>query len=220
MEAQGFVGLESVPNSMRALVRPGQWVVDVGANIGLVTGPLCRLVGPSGRVWAIEPIPRNVQRLEQLRDLNGLNALRIIPCALGSRPGTAGLRVPVGGESGWASFTASWISGASVQVRTERLDDLIFETPPDRPVSFIKIDVEGFEDEVLLGARRTLTEMGPAVLCEFNDVILRDAGSSAEALMARFDEIGYGPSPAFLSQARHLQGQVADILMVPASPCT
>src|ERR1700682_5458262 len=220
MEAQGFVGLESLPKPIRALIRPGQWAVDVGANIGLVTGPLCRLVGPSGRVWAIEPIPRTLQRLEQLRELNRLNALRIIPFALGSRTGTASIHVPVGGESGWASFTASWISGESVQVRTERLDDLIFETPPDRPVSFIKIDVEGFEAEVLLGARRTLSDMRPYVLCEFNDIILRDAGSSAEALMEVFEQIGYGPSPTFRSQARDLQGQVADILMVPASPHT
>jgi FkbM family methyltransferase len=213
MEFQGFVGLEVVPGNSLGGVRKGQWAVDVGANVGLVTGPLCQLVGSSGVVWAIEPVPRNVERLRQLKEMNVLNCLRIFAGALSSTSGTARLRLPVRRESGWASFTASWHTGGLIEVGTWPLDELVFATAPDRPVSFLKIDVEGFELEVLRGAERTLMEMRPTVLCEFNDIVLRDAGSSSGQLLEAFERVGYAPAKGWEKEAAKLDGELKDILL-------
>jgi FkbM family methyltransferase len=200
-------------SSVAALIRPGDWVLDVGANVGLIAAQLARLVGGSGRVWAIEPIPRNHRRLHQLADDNQLSQMRIVEGALSNQTGEASIRIPVDGQSGWASFTKSWDMGGSVNTPTWRLDDLI--TGEAGRISFIKLDVEGFEPQVLMGATQTLASMRPCVMCEFNDILLRDAGSSSAALLEMFSELGYEPSPEVKATASHLEGQVVDLLLKP-----
>lgn len=213
LEAHGFVGLDCLPHRVWKLIEPGGWVIDAGANVGLAAGPFSKLVGSGGRVWAFEPVPRNVERLKQLREMNQLDWMEVFPVALASESGTAQLRIPAGENNGWASFTASWITGGTIEVVTARLDDLVYERAGDRRVSFIKIDVEGFEAQVLAGAKRTLTEMRPLVLCEFNDIVLRDAGSSANELMAAFAGLGYSAEPGWLPPGGDLTGAVQDVLL-------
>jgi hypothetical protein len=100
-----------------------------------------------------------------------------------------------------------------IEVATWPLDELVFATAPDRPISFLKIDVEGFELEVLRGAERTLMEMRPTVLCEFNDIVLRDAGSSSGQLLEAFERVGYTPAKGWEKEAAKLDGELKDILL-------
>jgi hypothetical protein len=144
--------------------------------------------------------------------MNNLDWLEIFPVALSSGSGRAQLRLPKSENSGWASFTASWITGGTINVATRALDDLVYERA-DRPVSFLKIDVEGFEHQVLQGARHLLSEMRPLVLCEFNDIVLRDAGSSASELLDLFGRLGYEAVPGWLPASGNLTGVVLDVLM-------
>jgi FkbM family methyltransferase len=211
MEACGFTGLYTLPPSVARRIASGSWVLDVGANVGLVTAQLCRLAGPGGQVWAVEPVPGNVARLEQLKKLNGLAQLTIIAGALSDRAGHASLRLPVGGASGHASFTRSWQVAGTIEVPTWPLDELVYRSPPARRLAFIKIDVEGFEPQVLAGAQRTLQEMKPLILCEFNDILLQDAGTSSAALLQQFAELGYQP----IAPVPALTGIVVDLLLLP-----
>ena len=209
LEARGFVGAHFLPNEVAQRVRPGDWVIDVGANVGLLTAHLCHLTGSRGRVWAIEPVPRNAFRLNQLKKLNRLNYLKIYQGALSSSSGNTSLRLPVGRQSGYASFTKSWDMSGTIDVTTWRLDDLTYEENYGQPVAFIKIDVEGHEPQVLKGGERTLREMNPLVFCEFNDILLQDAGSSSVQLLEQFARLGYSP----LSTLPELTGRVVDLLM-------
>src|SRR5207249_301008 len=78
LEVLSFFGVEQrLPWRAAKLIGPGDWVIDAGANVGHITGEMCALVGASGCVWAIEPIPRNVSRLTELQSNNGLNQLHI-----------------------------------------------------------------------------------------------------------------------------------------------
>ena len=211
MEAMSFVGIRPLPPNVAKLIRPGDWVVDVGANVGLVTAQLCHLVTRKGAVWAIEPLPANVARLEELKSLNDLTFLRIIEGALTSHTGKETLRLPASGGSAHPSLTKSWDTGATLQVPSWQLDDLVFESPHSRRITFLKLDVEGSEPRVMAGAGRTLREMRPLVYCEFNDILLRDAGSSSPDLLRRFRALGYecrGPLP-------QLKGTVVDLLLHP-----
>jgi FkbM family methyltransferase len=209
MEAQGFVGVYELPTEVAREVGRGDWVIDVGASVGSLTAHFCRLVGPMGHVWAIEPVPYNIERLEQLRDLNDLHYLTIIRGALSNSAGLVPLRLPQRGETGFASFTKSWGAGDVLDVQTWSLDELVDGV--EGQLAFVKIDVEGHEPQVLEGADRTLREMKPLVLCEFNDILLRDAGSSSEQLLELFRQRGYSPSRLPPS----LSGQVVDILLHP-----
>jgi FkbM family methyltransferase len=215
MESLVFVGRHRLPGPVIAAVRPGDWVVDVGASVGSVAGQLCRAVGAQGAVWAFEPIPRNVARLRRLAEVNGLGQLHVFDCALSSANGTATIGLAGPGGSGYASFTASWISAGRLDVRVERLDDLVASVDEPRPLRLVKLDVEGYERHVLEGAAGTLRVHRPLVYCEFNDVILRDAGSSSVELLATFDDLGYGVAPAWRRTAEDLTGRNVDLLLTP-----
>ena len=209
-ESSGLFGLTRLPHRVRQLIRPGDWVIDIGANVGLLTGDMCASVGDGGAVWAIEPVPRNLQRLRELREANQLDQLTILNVAVADKVGTATLKLPAVAGSGWASFTASWLTGGTLDVPTTTLDTLCREAPRAKRLSFIKIDVEGAEPLVLAGAVKTLTTYRPWILCEFNDPVLRDAGSSPEALLDQFDALRYRP-------ALRISPKSYDILLEPVT---
>ncbi len=98
-------------------------------------------------------------------------------------------RCPAGARSG--SFVAPWAREEFVEVATVRLDDLVATRAPDGPLRVVKIDIEGFEAEMLAGAQATLTDHRPVVICEFHDPLLRAAGSSSEDLLRAFAAYGY-----------------------------
>jgi FkbM family methyltransferase len=213
MESLVFVGRHRLPKAVMAALRPGDWAIDVGANVGSVAGQMCRAVGREGRVWAFEPIPRNLERLRRLAEANNLSQLEIFDCALSSETGKAAISQPGEGLSGHASFTASWITGEPLEVVTQRLDDLTAEVNEARPLRLLKIDVEGFEREVLEGAEATIRRFRPLIYCEFNDIILRDAGSSSQALLEAFAGLGYRVAPQWARRSAELTGRNVDLLM-------
>lgn len=216
MECQWFAGVHlGLPSDVLRRLGPGDWAIDVGANIGVVTGQLAARVGAAGHVWAIEPVPWNAQRLKDLRERNHLEMIRTFDVALGAADGTVTLRLPPPGSSGWASVTASWINADEIVVPLRSLDSLVSELGVDGELALIKIDVEGFESEVLAGAAETLARFRPLLYVEFNDEILRDAGSSSIDLLSRFESAGYRASGGEVTEA-WLEMRVVDLLLEPA----
>lgn len=216
-ESQWFAGVRlGLPNGVLDRVGPGDWAIDIGANIGVVTGQLATRVGASGHAWAIEPVPRNCQRLRDLRERNGLEMIRSFDVALGAADGTLTLRLPPQGGSAWASVTASWINGDKITVPVRSLDSLVAEHGIEAKLAVIKIDVEGYEAQVLAGATETLARFRPLLDVEFNDEILRDAGSSSVELLARFQDAGYRAVDEAGSTAASLHIRVVDLLLEPA----
>jgi len=221
MERSGFFGAHSAAFIRRLpeLLRPGDWAIDAGANVGLLSSPMAAAVGPGGAVWSIEPLPRNVERLQQLRDANELPQLTILPVALAATASTAELRLSAApGGSGWGSFVSPWAAAASVAVTTARLDDLVAAHAPEAPLRLLKVDLEGYEREMLRGATATLTRHRPVIACEFHDPLLRAAGSSSADLLAAFKELGYAPDGPSRRVAASLEGRVVDLLLVPREP--
>ena len=136
---------------IRRLVKPGDRVVDVGANIGFYTELLARRVGPDGRVFAFEPAPANYQQLVQrLRSYSHVEAVRAAVTA----------------ESGPTTLYLS--PELNIDHRTYRTDeprqvqtvdglalDQFFHRADDR-VEFVKLDIQGAEYRALLGMRELL----------------------------------------------------------------
>jgi FkbM family methyltransferase len=150
-------------------VRPGDTVFDIGANIGLVTLHLSKLVGARGAVHAFEPNPNLVGFLEKMKQSNAASNIEIHASALGERAGVLTLNVPPG-NSGAASLLQDRNSATSVvhSVCVESLDDVV-DRRAIRSIRLMKIDVEGYEETVLKGATRTLRSLKPdAILFELN----------------------------------------------------
>jgi FkbM family methyltransferase len=152
------------------LVGPGSLVLDGGANIGALTVPLARQVGPLGHVWAIEPQRLTYQVLCGNLALNSLTNVTALHGALGKAGG--GLTLPA------LDLTQPQnVGGVSVKghaegekVRTYAIDDL------DLPgLTLLKLDVEGMERDALAGARDTIEAYQPILYVENDREEQRDA---------------------------------------------
>lgn len=145
----------AVSEALLRLVRPGDTVVDVGANVGYMSMLSALGAGPSGRVYAFEPHPelfgvlqRNLSHARSRRDLAEVVAQRI---ALGNCVGEADLWIPedFAANDGVARIgPAMQDGGRSERVTLESIDHQF----GDIPISVLKLDVEGYETQVLQGA--------------------------------------------------------------------
>ncbi|MGA2757241.1 MAG: FkbM family methyltransferase [Solirubrobacteraceae bacterium] len=190
-EACLFLGVDLflLPQAVVDRIPADSTAVDAGAHIGVVTSQLCRALGARGTVHAVEPLPANVSRLRELKSDNHLDQLTVWDCALSDEDGSAVLQTTGAADgSPHSSLTAASYTGATVPVATRALDSIV---SPTARVGFIKIDVEGAESLVLDGAKRIMTGDRPLVFCEFNEIHLRDAGSSADQLLRKFEDLGY-----------------------------
>lgn len=165
---------------------PAGVLFDVGAHQGLFSWLYCA-ARPEGRAFAFEPAPGPVRLAREVAALNGMGArLTLVPDAVGAAPGAisgweddAGffrLGPPPGGREAVAAAVTT------VDAQAGRLGD---------PVAILKVDVEGHEHEVLLGARRTLAEQRPVVFLELHLDLLERAGRSPAGVLAILEEAGY-----------------------------
>lgn len=151
-------------------VRPGDVIYDVGANLGFFSVMAAKLVGPTGQVYSFEPVTENATTIQRNASLNGLSNLTPFELAVGSRAGN--LELLLSDWNGGASLSPTSVKPTEAvarrSVRVVALDDFIAEQRL-RPPSFVKIDVEGFELEVMQGMARTIAACQPTLLFEVDD---------------------------------------------------
>jgi FkbM family methyltransferase len=139
--------------------------IDVGASFGWYTIRWAKQLGERGRVLALEPQPKHLRSLRTNLTLNALTNVLVCACAAGSHDGTLTLNVPRFGLSIYDASAVHDKGGVSIQVPLRSVDSLCDEFGL-RDVRVIKIDVEGFEPEVLRGTRRVLERDRPRVVFE------------------------------------------------------
>lgn len=206
--------------ALRRLVAPSSLVLDIGANIGAHTLHLAQLVGPNGRVIAFEPTDFAFRKLCRNLELNPALEARVTPCHcfLTERnedqvPSAIYSSWPLAREAGLhAKHLGREMRTGAAQARS--LDSVLSELA-DRKVALVKIDVDGFECDVLRGATRLLRDARPIFVMEVSPYVLEEHGASLEQLLSFFVPNGYAfydertwkPLP---SAARELQRMVAD----------
>ena len=167
-----------------SLLREGMTVMDVGANLGLYSLLISRAVGPSGKVYAFEPVPEIFARLKEHIALNNATNIVPVPIALSDEKGTVKMSV-----AGSRSSFFRHLSGKFVEVQVERLDDFV-EREGIEKVDAIKIDVEGAELRVIRGADKTIRRDKPILMVEIQAATLQAAGTTPEELFKTI--VGYG----------------------------
>lgn len=170
---------------LRRVLRSGDTMIDIGANIGYFSVVAARAVGHGGRVVAFEPQDRVRRRLEQNLRLNHLHNVTVRHEALSSSAGEMDFYAPEA-DTGLASLRHLDGLGAT-RVETRTFDELW----DGGPVRLVKIDVEGAEEHVLSGMTRCLSTWRPDLLVEVTDTYLRGLGSSARTLFERLTAAGY-----------------------------
>jgi FkbM family methyltransferase len=144
-------------------LKPGMVVFDVGAHIGYMTLGFARLVGPTGRVLAFEPLPDNQVRLQAALTANQLaSRVSLRPAAVSDREGRDTFQVHRSASMGKLAGAAGREEAyqARIEVPSVRLDDEVYLRHAPSP-DWIKLDVEGGEGAVLAGSRRLLAEGRP-----------------------------------------------------------
>jgi FkbM family methyltransferase len=172
------LAIEEVMNQvlLERLVKPGDVVYDVGANIGTHTLLLASLCAPTGKVYAFEPWPPNLESLQTNLKLNNVRNVQVISCALSDHSGEGWFQ-PGEDHSTGKLVRDSVRQGASLRIPVVSLDDFAKSAEPPR---VLKIDVEGAEGEVLQGAGRLLLECRPFLICEVHS---DSAGKDVRAVL-------------------------------------
>ena len=177
--------LECEAEFVRRLLRRDMTVVDAGAHHGLYMLLASKRVGWDGRVIAIEPSPRECQRLEKHLRLNRCSNTALVTCALGEDPGEAELYLVDGVQDWCNSLRPPSVDEPvrTVRVPVRRLDDVLAESGVTK-VDFMKLDVEGAELSVLYGAMKLLRrESRPAILAEVQDSRTEPWGYAAKEII-------------------------------------
>jgi FkbM family methyltransferase len=193
-----YVGGSLEPNEfffLNQFLKPGMVVMDVGANEGLYSLFASSRIGPGGIVLAIEPSEREFIRLKKNIALNQMTNIRTFRCALYSERGLAELAVAEYEHAGQNTL-GKIIPNPKVrmdsiqQVDLEIFDDL-FEKQALNRLDFVKIDAEGAEMQVLLGAQKTIRHYLPLIQLEVSEQALKIQDSSRDGIFELLQSWGY-----------------------------
>jgi FkbM family methyltransferase len=185
-------------------VKPGESVLDIGANYGVYSYHLSRAVGGAGRVYAFEPIPFTYETCKLVGKFLGFRNVEMIQKGCSDRTGTVAFTLPIQ-DSGAISAGLAHLSGRndqrpgkeqySIYDRTRELvcdvvalDDFL---PALSNLSFIKSDIEGADLLAMRGAVRLIERHHPTIQCEINPWFLEGFGIPPHAFSEFFEARGY-----------------------------
>ncbi|MNK33139.1 Methyltransferase domain protein [compost metagenome] len=163
-------------------------IIDVGANIGEVSLGLAYRY-PNASVYGFEPHPVTFQKLKNNHSLNQMKNVQLLNLGLGSKKSEVHFEERAIGNPGMNRVTADPGKSAH-QIQITTLDSFIAENQVPE-VSVIKIDVEGYEHEVLKGAVDLLTHTKPVLFIELDDSNLMEQGSNATDFIQFIYSFGY-----------------------------
>jgi FkbM family methyltransferase len=214
----------------RRLISPGDHVVDVGANLGHHTVVLSKLVGPSGRVLAIEPQTLMFRLINANLLLNGCNNVTVERCAAGEQAGIVKLW-PVDYSVG-NNYGALGVSRHEGELVLEhegetapvfRLDEILSRLEWGR-VDFLKVDAQTYDLYVLQGSEATVCSRRPVIFVEVSPYWMRRTGYDYREIyqfLQRMDYTVFEPhrslvDPAPIREWSGDEGEEWDLLAVPA----
>ncbi len=195
---QNLLYEEETSHFFATVLRPGDSFIDIGTHVGYFSMLAASLIGPEGTVISFEPEPRNFQQLLDHIELNGFGNVAPINAAVGAKTGRAEFHINGDNDGGHALWEVglhpfNQQSRSAPQTRTVdivALDSFLLDLGISPRV--VKIDVEGAEHSVLLGAHETLTKRPiPFIVAEINRFGLQKMGTSEQAIRRYMTGLGY-----------------------------
>ena len=135
------------------ILRPGDSYIDVGAHVGYHALLAARLVGASGRIFAVDPQPYNCAKILTNAELNGFSNITVIAAAVAETDGFIALKNQSRQDKARLTLAGPGVNDGALAFVVPKITlRWLIETYQLRPVNLLKVDVEGFELEVLNGA--------------------------------------------------------------------
>ena len=193
MEYVIYYGIKVEPREkLYGLIKNGFTVLDVGANIGETLLNFTK-INPDGLNIGFEPVPYIYNRLKANVSLNNFQNIQINNIALSDKTETLSFKIPDNQNSGGVRMRKAAHKnkfGADHEVKAILLDDFMEKKGLEK-VDFIKMDVEGFELNVVKGAVKTLEKFHPTLFIEVDDFMLGQQETSARQLIDFIGQFGY-----------------------------
>ena len=174
-----FVTDEPEYELLHNFIKPGDWVVDIGANVGHYTKRFSELVGLDGRVVAFEPVPTTFALLSANVQLFAHNNVSLINAAVSDKLDVVGMSMPKF-SSGLTNYYEAHLSSSEdcwLSVLTLSLDSLCI----NKNIALVKIDAEGHEGFVLAGMRKLIEILHPILIVE----------TGSDDVIADLESLGY-----------------------------
>ena len=187
-----------VEKLIRKIIKPGDQVIDCGANIGYFTAILAECVGNTGKVLSIEGLTRVAQLLEKAKNENNWHQVMICPKLLSDTADEAyflintinmGVGCIVSPDE--AKEKLKTHPQAVIKMPTNRLDTIVTSNKFLERVDYIKIDVSGAEDLVLGGAQEILKRYKPMITLEFGPTRFRNHNNDPVSVLQKLYDMGY-----------------------------
>ncbi|TAH01559.1 MAG: FkbM family methyltransferase [Sphingobacteriales bacterium] len=172
--AEGYYEQE-VTLLMKNYVELGDTVLDIGANIGVHSLNLSKMVGKSGSVYSFEPIPFLRDKLNRNISLNRFSNINIMPFALSDSNYTIKTAFSQNGNNG--TFFIQNDDSGETEINCVKGDDWANQQQITN-LKLIKIDVEGFEYKVITGLKETINKYKPVIFFEYDTNYISRANSS------------------------------------------
>ncbi len=151
-------------NVIKMCIREGDSFIDVGSNIGLMSLFVSKIIGKNGAVYSFEPEPEIFTIFLKNIEINKVVNIFPYNLALGSDKNTATIYSNFDLSRGSASFIKSDKNSLGAEVTVQKLDNFVTKNNIS-DIRMIKIDVEGWELEVLKGANRFLGSPNAPIIC-------------------------------------------------------
>lgn len=169
---------------LKEIIKPGMVVVDVGANIGIYTAFLAKIVGEKGKVYAFEPSPQNFKFLEKYSNQGNVT---LVQAAVGDTTGQIVLYISNKLNVDHRTYETGE-ERKKIDVPSYRLDDYL----ENQKVDFIKMDIQGFEYKALMGMENILqNNRSIKIIMEFWPYGLIKAGSNPEEVLNFLHQLGF-----------------------------
>ncbi|MDZ4140999.1 MAG: FkbM family methyltransferase [Methylotenera sp.] len=170
--------------------KQGGLFVDVGANFGWYSLIFSMCAGPSGRVVSIEPEPENLRLLNKNIATNNATNISVITAGVGASDGVAELSLNDQWNPGMHSLRQSLNSHDKVEIEIKSLDNILKDFPGE--IDLLKMDIEGFEVDALMGAHETLART-KCVLIEYTPKFIRACGRDPNEFLTIFENHKFVP---------------------------
>ncbi len=178
------------PEGLFELVKGKSVLIDVGANIGQTAMMFAKIAGENATILGFEPDPVNYSSAIVNLNKNKFANIQYYNIGLGSQNETLPLKINTPSNRGGNRMDRNG-NPDSIPVTIERLDDVLKKKSISN-VDLIKIDVEGFELEVLKGAQHILKHGNPVLFIEISDKNLREQETTPEEVFLFLTSLGYG----------------------------
>lgn len=176
-------------NAIIGFVTPDARIIDIGAHWGIVGIAAVHFGGPNVQVIQIEPSAAAIKILRQNLRLNHVEShVEVIHAACGDHIGN--LRMLTTGAGGLDFYRVpTEVRSDTISVPMTTVDEIVRSR--NFAPTLIKIDVDGFEEEVLAGAQDTLRRYRPYLVIEIHGEIIGQRGMTLEAVMGKLESAGY-----------------------------